>query len=218
VLTQVKALGREISCPLLDNGFAGIAVLEYLSAQPPPALLACPGHAGRDTRPVPRAQEFPPDSSFPRAPGTGGHGRGQCLSGIPHGPAPPPAAAAGGVAGVHPAPLGLLTPLCPAGVSRWLRHGDELPVGGAGGRGDHHPESSVSLRAPCLRLCVAQCMDAFALALQPGPAPRAAWARPDAVAIHPLRCLHPADLGGSLWLSTTRYCSCRAPILRIWIY
>jgi hypothetical protein len=41
LLTQVRALGMEISCLLLDKGFAGIAVLEYLSAQPQPALIAC---------------------------------------------------------------------------------------------------------------------------------------------------------------------------------
>jgi hypothetical protein len=42
LLTQVKARGIAISCLLLDKGFAGIAVLEYLSAQRQPALIACP--------------------------------------------------------------------------------------------------------------------------------------------------------------------------------
>jgi putative transposase len=42
LLIQVKALGLEISCLLLDKGFAGIAVLEYLSNQRQPALIACP--------------------------------------------------------------------------------------------------------------------------------------------------------------------------------
>jgi hypothetical protein len=41
LLTQVRALGIEISCLLLDKGFAGIAVLEYLSARRQPALIAC---------------------------------------------------------------------------------------------------------------------------------------------------------------------------------
>jgi len=42
LLTQGQALGLEGSCRLLDKGFAGIAVLEYLSAQQQPALSACP--------------------------------------------------------------------------------------------------------------------------------------------------------------------------------
>jgi hypothetical protein len=41
LLPQVKALGIEIRCLLLDKGFAGIAVLKYLSAQQQPALIAC---------------------------------------------------------------------------------------------------------------------------------------------------------------------------------
>jgi hypothetical protein len=41
LLTRVKALGIEIGCLLLDKGFDGIAVMEYLSAQPQPALIAC---------------------------------------------------------------------------------------------------------------------------------------------------------------------------------
>jgi hypothetical protein len=42
VLSRVKALGIEVACLLLDKGFAGIAVLDYLTRQHQPALIACP--------------------------------------------------------------------------------------------------------------------------------------------------------------------------------
>src|SRR3989449_7784094 len=42
LLTQVKGLGVQITCLLLDKGFAGMAVMMYLTAHHQPALIACP--------------------------------------------------------------------------------------------------------------------------------------------------------------------------------
>jgi hypothetical protein len=42
LLKRVKGQGLRLSCLLLDKGFAGIAVLEYLTRQGQPALIACP--------------------------------------------------------------------------------------------------------------------------------------------------------------------------------
>jgi hypothetical protein len=41
LLTRVKALGVEVACLLLDKGFDGIAVMDYLTRQQYPALIAC---------------------------------------------------------------------------------------------------------------------------------------------------------------------------------
>ncbi len=42
LLTQVKGLGVPVTCLLLDKGFAGMAVMEYLTDHHQPALIACP--------------------------------------------------------------------------------------------------------------------------------------------------------------------------------
>lgn len=42
LLQRVKAVGIEIHCLFLDKGFAGIEVMDYLSRQGLPALIACP--------------------------------------------------------------------------------------------------------------------------------------------------------------------------------
>src|SRR5713226_6482840 len=42
LLTRVKGLGVPVACLLLDKGFAGMAVMEYLTNHPQPALIACP--------------------------------------------------------------------------------------------------------------------------------------------------------------------------------
>jgi hypothetical protein len=42
LLTRVKGLGIRVACLLLDKGFAGIAVMDYLTRQHQPALIACP--------------------------------------------------------------------------------------------------------------------------------------------------------------------------------
>jgi len=42
LLTQVKGLGVPVTCLLLDKGFAGMAVMEYLTRHHQPALIACP--------------------------------------------------------------------------------------------------------------------------------------------------------------------------------
>jgi putative transposase len=41
LLTRVKGQGLRLSCLLLDKGFDGIAVMEYLTRQGQPALIAC---------------------------------------------------------------------------------------------------------------------------------------------------------------------------------
>src|SRR5213593_1959098 len=48
LLSRVKRLRIGITCLLLDKGFASIAVMDYLTQQPQPALIACPnrGTAG----------------------------------------------------------------------------------------------------------------------------------------------------------------------------
>lgn len=51
LLKRVKAQGVQVSCLLLDKGFASVAVLDYLTRQGQPTLMACPirGTTG-DTR------------------------------------------------------------------------------------------------------------------------------------------------------------------------
>ena len=39
---RLKTLGLEVACLFLDKGFAGRAVLEYLTGQEQPAVIACP--------------------------------------------------------------------------------------------------------------------------------------------------------------------------------
>lgn len=41
LLQRVTAHGMKVSCLLLDSGFDGIAVMEYLTRQGQPALIAC---------------------------------------------------------------------------------------------------------------------------------------------------------------------------------
>jgi len=41
LLKRVTAQGMKVSCLLLDKGFDGIAVMEYLTRQGQPALIAC---------------------------------------------------------------------------------------------------------------------------------------------------------------------------------
>ena len=41
LLPRVRALGLRVACLLLDKGFDGIAVMEYLSSQHQPAVSAC---------------------------------------------------------------------------------------------------------------------------------------------------------------------------------
>jgi hypothetical protein len=41
LLTRVKALGIRVACLLLDKSFDGIAVMDYLTRQQQPALIAC---------------------------------------------------------------------------------------------------------------------------------------------------------------------------------
>lgn len=41
LLARVKSLGIRVPCRLLDKGFGGIAVMEYLTRQGYPALIAC---------------------------------------------------------------------------------------------------------------------------------------------------------------------------------
>jgi len=42
VLKRVQTLGLRVTCLLLDKGFAGIAVLDFLTRQHHPAFIACP--------------------------------------------------------------------------------------------------------------------------------------------------------------------------------
>ena len=42
LLQRVTAQGVRVSCLLLDKGFASVAVMEYLTRQGQPALIACP--------------------------------------------------------------------------------------------------------------------------------------------------------------------------------
>jgi len=72
LLSRVKRLGIEITCLLLDKGFASIAVMDYLTRQPQPALIACPnrGTAGGTRALCQGRKSYCTAHTFRGAPGT----------------------------------------------------------------------------------------------------------------------------------------------------
>src|SRR3989441_11854588 len=71
LLTQVKGLGVQVTCLLLDKGFAGMAVMEDLTSHHQPALIARPdrGTTGRAPGLPPGPQRYRTPDSLQRAPG-----------------------------------------------------------------------------------------------------------------------------------------------------
>ena len=207
LLKRVKAQGLAVSCLVLDKGVESIAVLEYLTQQGQAALIACPirgttggtralcqGHKSYATSPTfkgPQGAEFTAAllvcRVFTTARRTGRHERhADWLVFVQ----------------IHLA----LSP-------RYARHLYRSRFGietsyrceGQVRGGDDGQKSGLSFCADCPGLCVAQCVDPFALALHPSAAVRGPVVRHSSLPVDALCQISSAGFRDVVWLCPGDY-------------